>query len=112
VTKWHETDWAKVSPSQIAVQCSPTHILSVLEHAQHDLAALQARCAALEKALRPLAEMAPHFPRQAKYGNRSRSGTVYSCASHGLQDAEITVESLHAAAALLSPDAPAEGAKE
>ena len=63
---------------------------------------LQARCAALEEALRPLAEMAPHFPREAKYGNRPRSGTVYSCASHGLADAEITVEALHAAAALLA----------
>ena len=63
---------------------------------------LQARCAALEEALRPLAEMAPHFPREATYGNRPRSGTVYSCASHGLADAEITVEALHAAAALLA----------
>ncbi len=73
------------------------------------VASLQARCAALEEALLPLAQMAPHFPRQAKYGNRPRSGPVYSCASHGLPDAEITVEALHAAAALLSADAPAEG---
>ena len=45
---------------------------------------------------------AARFPREATYGNRPRSGTVYSCASHGLADAEITVEALHAAAALLA----------
>lgn len=54
-----------------------------------------------EEALRPFAAMAPHFPMNGRgYGNRPKSGTIYSVSSVPLPDAEITVEHLHAAAAL------------
>lgn len=56
-------------------------------------------------ALAPFAAFAGHLPAKRKFGNRPTSGVVYSMASHGIPDAEFTVEQVHAAAALLAKHA-------
>ena len=62
-----------------------------------DYAALQASHDRLLEALKPLADLAPHYPQGKTYGNRPTAGIVYAVSSHGRDDAEITVENFHAA---------------
>lgn len=56
----------------------------------------------MAEALECLAAMAAHFPTVKTYGNRPRSGAIYSVSDMHLGEAAITVEDLHRAAALLS----------
>jgi hypothetical protein len=56
----------------------------------------------MAEALECLAAMAAHFPTVKTYGNRVRSGAIYSVSDMHLGEAAITVEDLHRAAALLS----------
>ncbi len=99
MTTWHDGDWAKVSPAQIAAQCSPRHIQSVLEHAQHDLVSLQARCAALEVAL------------------RNAAGSIHGALDDWRKTREICLSDLEQAlydangVIHATPGAPAQGAK-
>lgn len=55
----------------------------------------------MAEVLECLANMARHFPNIPTYGNRPRTGNIYTVAD-GQGEASITVEDLHRAAALLA----------
>lgn len=55
----------------------------------------------MAEVLECMANMARHFPNIPTYGNRPRTGTIYTVAD-GQGEASITVEDLHRAAALLA----------
>lgn len=77
-----------------------TKVISI-ESLQETIRTQQATIDRLTEALRPLANMADHFPTQRKFGNRPTSGNIYECddsaGCHG-----ITVEDCHTAKALIA----------
>ena len=57
---------------------------------------------ALVAALEPLAALAQHYPQARKYGNRPATGSMFQVSTHGMPDAELTVEHFHNALAALA----------
>lgn len=78
-----------------------THSYDEADAAIDAVAAMAKRIAKLEAALKPLADMAVHFPARRTYGNRPTTGEIYEVESPQAGVASITVEHLRAAAALL-----------
>lgn len=76
--------------------------LNNLSELQAKRDALEAENRKMRDALRPLADMAPHFPTTRTYGNRPSAGVIYEVESPQCGVASINVEHLHDAAALLA----------
>ena len=72
-------------------------LLTYLEQLESECATLAEAVTQMQKALKPLAAYAPHYPLVQTYGNRPISGPIHSVVTGRMKEALLAVEDFHAA---------------